>query len=82
MGLRAQRSRPVSGVNTLIGQTAETISPLNLQGHVKISGETWNAISLSGKINENEKVIVKEIKGLTLYVASQDASAPLNQTKI
>lgn len=68
MGLRAQRAKPVSGVNTLIGRTAETIGVLDLQGYVKISGETWNAISLSGKINENEKVIVKEIKGLTLYV--------------
>ena len=35
-------------------------------------GETWKAISLSGKINENEKVIVKEIKGLTLYVEPVD----------
>lgn len=82
MGLRAQRSKPVSGVNTLIGRTAETIGELDLQGHVKISGETWNAISLSGKIKENEKVIVKEIKGLTLYVANEDANAPINQTNI
>jgi len=82
MGLRAQRSKPVSGVNTLIGRTAETMGALDLQGHVKISGETWNAISLSGKINENEKVIVKEIKGLTLYVASEDASESTNQTNI
>lgn len=72
MGLRAQRAKPVSGVNTLIGRTAETIGELDLQGQIKISGETWNAISLSGKINENEKVIVKEIKGLTLYVQAAD----------
>jgi membrane-bound serine protease (ClpP class) len=72
MGLRAQRSKPVSGVNTLIGRTAETMGELDLQGHVKISGETWNAISLSGKIKKNQKVIVKEIKGLTLYVSSED----------
>lgn len=68
MGLRAQRTKPVSGGNAFIGKTAETLNVLDLSGLVKISGETWNAISLSGKINENEKVIVKEIKGLTLYV--------------
>jgi membrane-bound serine protease (ClpP class) len=72
MGLRAQRAKPVSGINTLIGKTAETLSPLDIQGLVEISGETWNAVSLSGKINENKKVIVKEIKGLTLYVQAAD----------
>ncbi len=72
MGLRAQRSKPASGVNTLIGRTAEPIGEIDPQGQVKISGETWNAISLSGKINENEKVIVKEIRGLTLYVQAVD----------
>jgi membrane-bound serine protease (ClpP class) len=68
MGLRAQRAKPVSGGSAFIGKTAETLNVLDLSGLVKISGETWNAISLAGKINENEKVIVKEIKGLTLYV--------------
>jgi membrane-bound serine protease (ClpP class) len=68
MGLKAQRAKPVSGSNAFIGKTAETLNVLDLSGLVKISGETWNAISLAGKINENEKVIVKEIKGLTLYV--------------
>ncbi|MDQ2718851.1 MAG: nodulation protein NfeD [Bacteroidota bacterium] len=74
MGLRAQRAKPVSGASALIGKTAVTINILDLSGHVKVSGETWNAISLSKKINENEKVIVKEIKGLTLYVD------PLNES--
>ncbi len=75
MGLRAQRTKPVSGTNALIGKTAETINVLDLSGQVKISGETWNAISLSQKINENEKVIIKEIKGLTLYVEPVNESA-------
>ncbi len=75
MGLRAQRAKPVSGSNAMIGKTAETISALDLSGQVIISGETWNAVSLSQKINENEKVIVKEIKGLTLYVQPLNESA-------
>jgi len=72
MGLRAQRAKPVSGKNALIGKFAETVAPLDLQGLVKISGETWNAVSLSGKISENKKVIIKEIQGLTLYVEPAD----------
>jgi membrane-bound ClpP family serine protease len=38
-------------------------------------GETWNAVSLEGKITENKKVIIKEIKGLTLYVVPKSDSA-------
>ena len=68
MGLRAQRSKPVSGAGAMIGRIAQTINTLDLAGQVRLGGETWNAISLSQKINENEKVVVKEIKGLTLYV--------------
>lgn len=75
MGLRAQRTIPVSGANALIGKSAETIEELNPSGQVRIVGETWNAISLSGKVKANEEVIVKEIKGLTLYVESAGHTA-------
>jgi membrane-bound serine protease (ClpP class) len=72
MGLKAQRPKSVSGINALIGKRAETVSVLDLSGEVKIMGETWRAVSLTRKINQNEKVIVKEIKGLTLYVQPID----------
>ena len=68
MGLRAQRSKPASGVNTMIGQTALTLGELDPAGQVNVLGEIWRAVSLSGKIPENEKVTIKEIKELTLYV--------------
>jgi membrane-bound serine protease (ClpP class) len=71
MGLKAQRAKPVSGANALIGKTAETLDTLDLSGQVQLMGETWNAISVSGKINKNEKVIVKAINGLTLYVSTE-----------
>jgi membrane-bound serine protease (ClpP class) len=74
MGLRAQRSKAVSGADAMIGKTAQTLNVLDLSGQVKVMGETWNAVSLSEKINENEKVVIKEIKGLTLYVQ------PLSET--
>lgn len=68
MGLRAQRAKPVSGENAMIGQTALTLTPLDPRGQVTLMGEIWSAVSLSQKINSNEKVIVKEVKELTLYV--------------
>jgi len=68
MGLRAQRAKPVSGENAMIGQTAVTLGVLDPAGQVSVLGEIWKAVSLSNTINANEKVIVKEIKDLTLYV--------------
>ena len=68
MGVRAQRTKPVLGDNSMLGKIAVATTDIDVQGQVKLMCETWNAVSLSGKINENEKVIIKEIKGLTLYI--------------
>lgn len=68
MGIRAQRATKISGSNTMVGQTAVTLNTLDPEGQVKILGQIWKAASLAGKINENEKVIIKEVKELTLYV--------------
>ncbi len=72
MGLRAQRSKPVTGEKAMIGQTAVTIGELDPRGQVNFMGEIWNAVSLSQKIPANQKVIIKEIKELTLYVESEE----------
>jgi len=72
MGLRAQRAKPVSGENAMIGQTALTLTPLDPRGQVTLMGEIWSAASLSEKINTNQKVIIKEVKELTLYVQPAD----------
>lgn len=73
LGLRAQKTKTVSGQDSMIGKTGRALGILNPNGQVKIMGETWNAISLSGKIDKNNNVIIKEIKGLTLYVSSDNA---------
>ncbi|MDE3182871.1 MAG: nodulation protein NfeD [Bacteroidota bacterium] len=75
MGLRAQRTKPVLGDNSMIGKTAVTTNDIDIQGQVRFMGETWNAVSLAGKIKANEKVMIKEIKGLTLYVQPVDGPA-------
>jgi len=73
MGLRAQKAKPVSGANALIGQTAITIGTLDPSGQVSVVGEIWRAVSLSGAIGPNEDVTIKEIKELTLYVEHEKA---------
>ena len=68
MGLKAQRLKPVVGNNALIGMNGNALTLMDPSGMVKVNGEMWKAIAVSGKINEGEKIIVKEIKDLTLYV--------------
>ncbi|MEO6134007.1 MAG: nodulation protein NfeD [Ginsengibacter sp.] len=73
LGLKAQRTKPATGASILLGKVAKTMEPLTPTGAVRVMGETWNATSLEGNVNENEKVIVKEIKGLTLYVTREES---------
>jgi len=68
MGLKAQVLKPVSGLASMIGSKGEAMNLIDPSGMVKINGEMWKAISLSGKINAGESVIVKEIRDLTLYI--------------
>ena len=67
-GIRAQRSKVVTGIEAMIGNTGEVIEMLNPIGTVRVNGETWNAESLSGAITRGEKVRIKEMRNLKLYV--------------
>jgi membrane-bound serine protease (ClpP class) len=68
MGIKAQRRKPVTGIKALVGETAITLDELNPSGKVRIHGEIWNAISISGMIRIEERVRVRDVKNLTLYV--------------
>ncbi|MEO5499970.1 MAG: NfeD family protein, partial [Ginsengibacter sp.] len=68
MGLKAQKAKPASIQNNLIGKSAVVLQPLNPEGQVMIMGENWRAVSLSGDIKKHEEVVIKNIEGFTLYV--------------
>ncbi len=68
MGLKAQRLKPATGTEILIGGLGESFQDLDPSGQVEINGEVWNAESLNGLIKRGEKVKVKGIRGLTLLV--------------
>ena len=70
-GLKAQRAKPVTGVEGLIGETGETLGALNLTGTVRVHGEIWNAESTSGAISPGQKVRVTGIKDLKLFVEAK-----------
>lgn len=68
MGLKAQREKPVTGIDGMIGETGEALDALDPSGRVQVHGETWNAISHTGNINKGEKVRILQVKGLTIFV--------------
>ena len=67
-GLKAQKRKVVTGVQGLSGAIAEVNETLSPTGTVMVQGEIWNAESLAGNISKGEKVRIKEMKNLKLYV--------------
>lgn len=67
-GIRAQRRKVVTGIEGLVGDIGEAMETLSPTGTIKVQGEIWNAESLSGNIDKGEKVTIKEMKNLKLFV--------------
>jgi len=68
LGIKAQRAKPVTGIEGMIGSIGESIETLDLSGRVQVHGELWNAESMSGMINKGEKIRVVGMKNLKLNV--------------
>jgi membrane-bound serine protease (ClpP class) len=70
MGLRAQRLKPVTGADALIGKTGEAKEIMDPLGMVWVNGELWQAESVSGAINKGDKIRVMRMEGFKLFVES------------
>ena len=68
MGVKAQRRKPTTGMQGLIGEIGETMSDLRPEGQVKVHGEIWNALSLDGTVKKGTKVRVEEVENLKVKV--------------
>jgi len=68
LGIRAQRAKPVTGVEGMIGSLGESLETLDPVGRVRVHGELWNAESRSGPINKGERIRVVGMKNLKLHV--------------
>ena len=76
LGLKAQRPKPVTGKEGMLGEIGESLEVLDPAGTVRMHGEIWNAESVTGKIEADEKVRVVEVKSLTLRVAHINEQKP------
>ncbi len=64
----ARRWRPKTGVETLLGQTADVVVECRPRGQVRIHGELWEAECPAGaEVGETVRVVGRE--DLTLTVA-------------
>jgi membrane-bound serine protease (ClpP class) len=68
LGLKAQRKKPTTGIEGLIGEIGEALTSLKPDGTVRVHGEVWQAESTSGKIDKGEHVRVVQIQDLKLKV--------------
>jgi membrane-bound serine protease (ClpP class) len=72
LGLKAQRTAPVSGMEGMLNETGEALNPIEpgQPGTVRIHGEVWRAVS-DGHIARSDRVRVAHVEGLTLTVRKE-----------
>jgi membrane-bound serine protease (ClpP class) len=68
MAMRARRRPVVTGAEQLVGDMAEAMSDFSGEGHVRIYGEQWNAISRV-PVTRGQRLRVDRVDGLTLHVS-------------
>jgi membrane-bound serine protease (ClpP class) len=68
LGIKAQRAKPVTGAEGMIGELGEALARLEPMGTVRVHGEIWKAESVSGRVEEGQRIKVTAIKDLKLYV--------------
>jgi membrane-bound serine protease (ClpP class) len=76
MGIRAQRRKPTTGIEGLVGETGEALSVLNPEGQVRVHGEIWRAMSDEGKIAAGTHIVVTGMENLMLHVRKAPQAHP------
>jgi len=68
LGIRAQKKKPTTGIQGIIGEYGETLTVLDPDGRIRIHGESWSAKSLEGRIEPGSRVLAEGLDRLTLLV--------------
>lgn len=69
MGIKAQRRKPTTGAEGIIGEIGIAISDLDPAGEVRVHGEIWKSESIAGKIESGQTIKVEGISHLKLKVS-------------
>jgi membrane protein implicated in regulation of membrane protease activity len=65
----------ITGAEGMLGKSATVVEECNPQGKVRFENELWNAKSLEGQLKVGERVVVRDLVGLTLIVEAQTQKA-------
>ncbi len=68
LGIKAQRKKPTTGTEGLIGEIGKTVTKLSPSGEITVHGEFWKAECLEGEIEEGANVKVVLVQNLKLKV--------------
>jgi len=67
-GLKAQKGRPVTGIEGFLMEQGIALQTLDPEGTVQVHGEIWQAESAKGRIEKGERIRITGIKNFKLYV--------------
>ncbi len=67
LGMRARKSKHLTGVESLIGEIGESRTEINLEGTVFVHGEYWKARS-DRSIPAGQRVAVERVQDLVVWV--------------
>lgn len=76
IALRARRNKITTGEQGLVGEIGITETALSPTGKIFVHGELWDASS-SVPVGAGERVVVRQVDGLTLRVDPLPASRPV-----
>src|SRR5512136_1253498 len=65
------RRQATTGKEDLVGKIAIVREELNPEGTVFYQGDLWTALSISGKTEPGEEVIISKVDGLKLIVTKK-----------
>jgi len=68
LGIRAQRKKPSTGEEGIVGEFGKAISDLNPNGLVRVHGEIWDAETSDDKIETGSRIVVEQVNKLKLKV--------------
>jgi membrane-bound serine protease (ClpP class) len=69
--VRAQRLKPTTGAEGLVGQEAVAETDLAPLGWVRVQGERWRAMADGAAVGTGDRVRVAAVDGLTLRVRKE-----------
>ncbi len=78
MAIKARRRPVVSGMEELVGATAEVIADFDGEGKVRVHSEIWTARTCS-PVAKGQQVKVTKLDGLTMWVEPKNSQAAEDQ---